>query len=160
MANVQLQHKKWLATLALGILGASGAGAAQAQVMVMPYMNVTVGAPLASGVYGQIQFTSGAPVPPLYASMPVIIGHPVAHARPMYLYVPDRHRLNWRRYCTRYNACRQPVYFVNAAAVHRRPVAVNRPVVMHPHRDNGRHGGWEDHRRGPNRHDTNNYYRR
>ena len=50
MANVQLQHKKWLATLALGILGASGAGAAQAQVM-MPYMNVTVGAPLASGVY-------------------------------------------------------------------------------------------------------------
>ena len=51
-------------------------------------------------------------------------------------------------------------HFVNAAAVHRRPVAVNRPVVMHPHRDNGRHGGWEDHRRGPNRHDTNNYYRR
>ena len=159
MANMQLQHKKWLATLTLGILGASGAGAAQAQVM-MPYMNVTVGAPLASGVYGQIQFTSGAPVPPLYASMPVIIGHPVSHARPMYLYVPDRHRLNWRRYCTRYNACRQPVYFVNAAAVHRRPVAVNRPVVMHPHWDNGRHGGWEDHRRGPNRHDTNNYYRR
>ena len=119
---MQLQHKKWLATLTLGVLGASGAGAAQAQVMMMPYMNVTVGAPLASGVYGQIQFTSGAPVPPLYASMPVIIGHPVSHARPMYLYVPDRHRLNWRRYCTRYNACRQPVYFVNAAAVHRRPV--------------------------------------
>ena len=93
---------------------------------------------------------------PLFISVPFT----VAHARPMYLYVPDRHRLNWRRYCTRYNACRQPVYFVNAAAVHRRPVAVNRPVVMHPHRDNGRHGGWEDHRRGPNRHDTNNYYRR
>lgn len=33
---MQLQHKKWLATLTLGVLGASGAGAAQAQVMVMP----------------------------------------------------------------------------------------------------------------------------
>jgi hypothetical protein len=140
-------------------MGASGAGAAQAQVMVAPYVNVTVGAPLASGVYGQIQFTSGVPVPPLYASMPVMIGHPIAYAQPVYLYVPDRHRLNWRRYCLRYNACRQPVYFVNAAAIRRRPVVVNHPVVMPPHRDNGRHGGWHKHRKDQNGHDANHHRR-
>ncbi len=156
---MRLQHKKWLATLTLGIMGASGAGAAQAQVMVAPYVNVTVGAPLASGVYGQIQFTSGVPVPPLYASMPVMIGHPIAYAQPVYLYVPDRHRLNWRRYCLRYNACRQPVYFVNAAAIRRRPVVVNHPVVMPPHRDNGRHGGWHKHRKDQNGHDANHHRR-
>lgn len=32
--------------------------------------------------------------------------------QPVYLYVPTAHSNNWSRYCNRYNACAQPVVFV------------------------------------------------
>jgi hypothetical protein len=30
----------------------------------------------------------------------------------VYLYVPPGHQKNWAKFCGRYNACGQPVYFV------------------------------------------------
>lgn len=125
---MQLQYKKWLAACSFGALGLIGAGSAQAQAVVQPYINVTVGAPLSNGVYGRIQIGAGAPVPPLYSSRPVVaLGRPGMHADPMYLYVPSAHRQNWARYCHRYNACQHPVYFVNGPAAIRRHPATAMP---------------------------------
>ena len=93
-----------LLALACGL----GAGAAQAQDV---YLNGTVGASIAPGVYGQINFGSRPPPPVLYAQPMLIQRGPIAQP-PLYLYVPPGHSKNWRRYCGRYNACGQPVYFV------------------------------------------------
>ncbi|MDO5654188.1 MAG: hypothetical protein Q4G39_08820 [Brachymonas sp.] len=149
---MQLQGKKWLATLTLGAMGTVGANVAQAQVTIHPYLNISVGAPLVTGTYGRIQFDPGVPVPPLYSPTPVLIRRPVVNTQPVYMYVPTQHRQNWASYCGRYNACQMPVYFVNAAAVrrprvvtqqvYRQPVVANRPVVVREHWDNGKHKGW------------------
>jgi len=65
------------------------------------------------GVYGRIDL-GNVPPPPLVYPQPVIIQPtPVAvYQRPIYLYVPVVYQQNWGRYCGRYNACGQPVYFV------------------------------------------------
>ena len=126
---MQLHDKKWLATCALGALGLAGASAAQAQVRVSPYINITVGAPLIQGEYGRIQFGTGTPLPPLHASRPVLVGRPAARATPMYLYVPASHRQNWGAHCYRYDACHHPVYFVNGGKA-----ALYQPVRVVPER--------------------------
>ncbi len=65
------------------------------------------------GVYGRIDI-GGLPPPPVLLPQPVIIApSPVAVVRqPVYLYVPPAHQAQWSRYCGRYAACGQPVYFV------------------------------------------------
>lgn len=131
-------------TIATALLGAAcllGAGASQAQVTVSAnpwYNNVTVGAPLTQGVYGQIVLGSATVPPPLYSSVPVVIHQTSAAYDPMYLYVPPGHRKKWSKHCSRYNACNRPVYFVNGdsprAYAIRRPVervVVREPVVVH-----------------------------
>ena len=84
------------------------AGAVQAQDV---YLNGTVGASIAPGVYGQINFGSRPPPPVLYAQ-PILIQRSPTMEPPLYLYVPPGHSKNWRRYCKRYDACGRPVYFV------------------------------------------------
>jgi hypothetical protein len=75
-------------------------------------IGVTIGIN-APGQYGRInidnypQVQLVAPQPIIYAPSPV-----AAYQRPIYLYVPQMHRANWGRYCGRYSACGQPVYFV------------------------------------------------
>jgi hypothetical protein len=32
--------------------------------------------------------------------------------QPIYLHVPPGHAKDWRKHCSKYNACGQPVYFV------------------------------------------------
>lgn len=73
------------------------------------------------GVYGRIDIGS-FPQPRLVYSQPVVIvASPVAvYQRPVYLYVPPGHQKNWKNYCGRYNACGQPVYFVQEAWVRER----------------------------------------
>lgn len=105
--------KIWIGTAA--VLGMAVAGHAQAQ----PYVNVTVGAPLAHGVYGQIHFGPGTP-PPLFSSQPRVVRR-LANPEPAYFYVPRKHRTNWARYCDRYHACGRPVYFVDGDSMTRRP---------------------------------------
>jgi hypothetical protein len=65
------------------------------------------------GFYGRID-VGRVPGPLVIYPQPIIIEQrPVAVVRqPIYLRVPPGHEKNWGRYCNRYGACGQPVYFV------------------------------------------------
>lgn len=65
------------------------------------------------GVYGRIDI-GNMPPPVVVYSQPVVVSpSPVAvYQQPIYLYVPPVQQGNWARYCGRYRACGQPVYFV------------------------------------------------
>ena len=85
------------------------AGGANAQA----YVNATVDGQIVPGVYGRIQIGNAAPPPLIYAEPVIIHRPPVAVPRaPIYLYVPPGHAKHWGKHCARYNACGQPVYFV------------------------------------------------
>ena len=73
-------------------------------------VSISVGEP---GFYGRIDI-GNFPQPVLVYPRPVIIRPaPVAVvAQPIYLRVPPGHAKNWRKHCARYDACGQPVYFV------------------------------------------------
>lgn len=90
------------------------------------------------GVYGQINI-GNLPAPALYAPQPVLVAPGAAVAAPLYLYVSDAERLDWRRYCGRYNACGRPVYFVREDWVR------NRYAHEHP--------GWDRRAAMDRRHD-------
>jgi len=74
-------------------------------------VSVSVGQP---GFYGRIDIGT-FPQPALVYPQPVVIAPPavgVPVPRPIYLHVPPGHAKDWRKHCARYNACGQPVYFV------------------------------------------------
>lgn len=121
------------------VLAAAAAPALAADVGV----SVSVNQP---GVYGRIDIGQ-APVPPVvvYRQPMIIAPAPVAVQAPppIYLHVPPGHSRNWRRYCGRYNACGQPVYFVREDWYQRHYHRGD------DHRDNDHHGhghGHDDHR--------------
>jgi hypothetical protein len=65
------------------------------------------------GFYGRIDLGK-FPQPQVVYPQPVII-QPVQVAvvqAPIYLRVPPGHSKNWGKHCAKYNACGQPVYFV------------------------------------------------
>jgi hypothetical protein len=73
-------------------------------------VSVSIGQP---GFYGRIDI-GNAPQPEFINPQPIII-QPVPRGRtvePIYLRVPPGHQKKWSKYCGRYNACGQPVYFV------------------------------------------------
>lgn len=119
--------------IALALLGAVTAGSAVAQTSVG--VSIGINQP---GVYGRINI-GDVPRPALVLPQPVIIAPPrVAVERaPVYLYVPPAHQQNWRRYCGRYSACGQPVYFVRDTWVR------ERYEHEHPGWNRGRHRGWD-----------------
>jgi hypothetical protein len=90
------------------------------------------------GVYGRINI-GDVPRPALVYAQPVIIAQPTIpyERRPIYLYVPPQHQQDWRRYCGRYSACGQPVYFVQDQWVR------ERYQQEHPGWDRGRKHGWD-----------------
>lgn len=65
------------------------------------------------GFYGRID-VGRVPTPMVVYPRPLIIEqHPTALMRePIYLRVPPGHEKHWEKHCARYNACGQPVYFV------------------------------------------------
>ncbi|MDO8414364.1 MAG: hypothetical protein Q7S51_11315 [Gallionellaceae bacterium] len=71
-------------------------------------ISVSVGQP---GFYGRLDI-GNLPHPPLLFPAPVIIKRSVHVGEPVYLHVPPGHAKNWRKHCRKYNACGQPVYFV------------------------------------------------
>ncbi len=73
-------------------------------------VSISIGQP---GFYGHIDI-GGFPQPQLIYPTPVIIQQvPVGVVRPpIYLHVPPGHAKNWSKHCHSYNACGQPVYFV------------------------------------------------
>ena len=95
--------KRFLAISALAVLAGS-AGATDVGV------SVSVGQP---GFYGHIEI-GNMPQPRVIYPAPVIIQQvPVGVVvQPVYLRVPPGHEKNWRKHCRHYNACGQPVYFV------------------------------------------------
>ena len=125
---------------AVAALLLAAAGSAQAQT----YVNATVGGELAPGVYGRINI-GNAPPPPLIYAEPVLIQRPaVAVPRsPIYLYVPPGHAKNWGKHCARYNACSQPVYFVQEPPPRRGP-----PPHARGRDDRGWDNDHRDHDRG------------
>jgi hypothetical protein len=72
----------------------------------------------APGQYGRIDINN-YPQPVLINQLALIYApSPVAvHQRPIYLYVPQVQQASWGRYCGRYGACAQPVYFVQESWV-------------------------------------------
>lgn len=93
------------------------------------------------GFYGRINI-GDQPPPAVIYSQPIIIQQtPVAvHRRPIYLRVPPGHSKNWARYCGRYSACGQPVYFVRYG---------DRIAPRHGYHDHDRHDRYDrrEHRR-------------
>ncbi|MEO6660930.1 MAG: hypothetical protein ABIN44_11595 [Burkholderiaceae bacterium] len=72
------------------------------------------------GVYGRIEI-GNVPPPVVYAQPVIIAPAPVVvHQQPLYLYVPPGHQKHWAKHCARYNACGQPVYFVQESWVRER----------------------------------------
>jgi len=124
---------KKLLALAL-VVGAIGSVHAQTNVGV----SIGIQQP---GVYGRINI-GNFPQPQLVYAQPMIIAPtPVAvHRAPIYLYVPPTHQQNWSRYCSRYSACGQPVYFVQERWVR------ERYENEHPGWDRGRQGGGDKHK--------------
>jgi hypothetical protein len=94
------------------------------------------------GFYGRIDI-GRVPGPVLIYPQPLIIEQrPVTLVRePIYLRVPPGHAKNWGKYCSRYQACGQPVYFVQDDWY--RNVYVPRYYGESKHhgddRDNGKH---------------------
>lgn len=73
-------------------------------------VSVNIGQP---GFYGRIDI-GNMPQPQVIYAQPVIIQQaPVGLVRqPIYLRVPPGHEKHWDKNCHKYNACGQPVYFV------------------------------------------------
>lgn len=89
------------------LVAASGAQAVAAEVGV----SVGIAQP---GFYGRIDIGRFPQPQVIYAEPRVIVtpraGVPVP--RPIYLHVPPGHARDWAKHCRKYNACAQPVFFV------------------------------------------------
>ena len=73
-------------------------------------VSVSIGQP---GFYGRIDI-GDYPYPPprVIYERPVIVHRHVGPYEPIYLRVPPGHAKNWSRYCSRYDACDRPAYFI------------------------------------------------
>ena len=71
-------------------------------------VSISIGQP---GFYGRIVL-GDAPPPRVIYTAPVIIQRREVMRSPIYLRVPPGHEKNWGKYCGKYKACGQPVYFV------------------------------------------------
>jgi hypothetical protein len=92
---------------ALALLAAAAVPAQATDVGV----SVSVNQP---GLYGRIDIGRVPSPPVLVYPQPVIIAQPAVavQRQPIYLHVPPGHAKDWRKHCGKYNACGQPVYFV------------------------------------------------
>lgn len=98
-------------------------------------VSVTVGQP---GFYGRIDI-GNAPQPRLIYATPMIIQQSsMVMRQPIYLRVPPGHEKHWDKNCHKYNACGQPVYFVQDNWYRNEYAASNR-------RDQGPRGDNNDH---------------
>jgi len=71
-------------------------------------VSINIGQP---GFYGRLDI-GGFPPPPLLFPQPMMVQPVPMDRQPLYLRVPPGHARDWRRYCHRYNACGERVYFV------------------------------------------------
>lgn len=71
-------------------------------------VSVSIGQP---GFYGRLDI-GDYPPPQVISREPRVVRAVPVSRPPIYLNVPPGHSKNWRRYCHRYNACDERVYFV------------------------------------------------
>lgn len=102
---------KHLAALAIGCALTAGA-CAETSVGV----SIGINQP---GVYGRIDIGT-YPQPAVIYTQPIVIVPPRVAVAPVYLYVPPGHQKHWAKHCAKYNACGQPVYFVQESWVRER----------------------------------------
>lgn len=98
------------------------------------------------GVYGRIDI-GNYPRPPVvvYPQPVVIAASPVAvYQQPIYLYVPPGHQKHWSKHCNKYNACGQPVYFVQESWVRERYEERREPQGRGDHDRGKGHGKGHD----------------
>ena len=129
MTKQQPSMKSVLALIASVIV----VGSAVAQ----PNIGVSIGINQ-PGIYGRINIGDSTR-PAVVLPQPIVVMQPAVHLerQPIYLYVPPAHQQNWTRYCGRYSACGQPVYFVQEQWV-REQYQKRQPAGNH-----GRHKGWD-----------------
>jgi len=96
-------------------------------------VSVTIGDP---GYHGQIDII-GFPPPQLLFPEPIIIeAVPAGVVRPpVYVHVPATEAKQWRKYCKKYKACGQPVYFVQEAWYTGKYVPEYRKVKAKQHKE-------------------------
>lgn len=105
-------------------------------------VSVSIGQP---GFYGRIDI-GNYPPPRVIYRRPVIVERMPVQREPIYLRVPPGHAKHWRRHCREYDACGEPVYFVQDSWYNREYV----PRYQELHRDrrdergDGRYDGRED----------------
>ena len=128
-------------------IGIIAIGACAAQSAMAANVSISINQP---GVYGRVDI--GEPVPQVgwINPQPVIVTQqPRGFQRqPIYLYVPPAHSSNWARYCGRYNACAQPVIFVQDRWVRDRYAQAHyqqRPVRPYAYGRGGHPRGDRDH---------------
>lgn len=115
-------------------------------------VSISVGQP---GFYGRIDI-GDYPQPQLIYRRPMMIERVEIDRPPIYLRVPPGHAKNWRKYCHRYNACGERVYFVQNNWYNQQYV----PRYQERHRDrrdgrdhqDGRRDEYRDNDRGNERH--------
>lgn len=100
-------------------------------------VSVQIGQP---GFYGRIDI--GNAPPPVVLAEPVWVQRRPAHVEPVYMRIPPGHQKNWAKHCYRYNACGQPVYFVQEEWVR------ERYEERRHHDDHGRDNPGRGHGRG------------
>jgi hypothetical protein len=71
-------------------------------------VSVSIGQP---GFYGRLDI-GGYPQPQVIYSQPRVIERVYVEREPIYMHVPPGHAKNWGKYCHRYNACGERVFFV------------------------------------------------
>lgn len=131
-----MQHSKLF--IALAVMIATPALGADVGV------SISIGQP---GFYGQLDLGNYSRPPVLY-SRPIIIQRaPRGVIRePLYLRVPPGHSRNWRRYCSRYDACGRPVYFVRNDWYNNVYAPRYREQHRHDRDDRNNRGDWREDR--------------
>jgi len=109
-------------------------------------VSISIGQP---GFYGRIDI-GGYPPPAVIYAEPLIIESVPVVGPPIYLRVPPGHAKNWGRYCHKYHACAQRVYFVRDDWYTREYVPRYRERHGHPHDEHweDHHERWDDHHPG------------
>lgn len=139
------------------LMGRLAAATALAATLVMsaPAQAADVGVSISvnqPGFYGRVDIGDQRPV--LIYPQPIVIhqGAYTTYQRPIYMRVPPGHYKQWARYCSQYNACNQPVYFVNGGRPHPNAYAPTPRRDDHrmDRRDDRRDNRWDDRR---DRHD-------
>ena len=107
-------------------------------------VSVSIGQP---GFYGRLDI-GGYPQPQVLYRRPIAVERVPENRPPVYLRVPRDHAKHWRKYCRKYNACGERVFFVQDDWYHREYA----PRYQEQHRERrDKHREDRDDRHGDNR---------